>query len=412
MNECSVLMKALDSGLIDYTTIQAQIEYMERANYLDSHTSIWQGKNGKWYTKVSDESNTRRLIKRNSREEIEEYVVGFYTKQSKPTIQKVYNEWITEKVRFGEICRGTVDRYNNAFIQFFGDIKDYPIEDVTEDDLEYFVKATIADKKLSAKAYGNMRIIIRGMFKYAKKRKYTNLSISEFFGDLDLSRKIFTRTRKSNESQVFNETEIKTLMKWLMEHPSVEHYGIILAFQTGIREGELSALKYSDVKDGKLYISRQEVRYKADVKGKVIHDIVDYTKTDAGERIIFLPKCAINTISKIKELNPDNEFMMMRGSRKFYTTTFNHRLYKACDECGIPRKSMHKIRKTYGTILIDSGTDDGLIKQQMGHSNIETTRKYYYYSVKDEYKKVAQIENALKEVTPELFEVTPISLVK
>ena len=61
MNECSVLMKALDSGLIDYTTIQAQIEYMERVNYLENHTSIWQGKNGKWYTKVSDESNTTRL---------------------------------------------------------------------------------------------------------------------------------------------------------------------------------------------------------------------------------------------------------------------------------------------------------------------------------------------------------------
>ena len=52
---------------------------------------------------------------------------------------------------------------------------------------------------------------------------------------------------------------------------------------------------------------------------------------------------------------------------------------------------MHKLRKTYGTMLIDSGLEDGTIMSQMGHSDITTTRKYYYYSNKDEEEKTIQI---------------------
>ncbi len=74
--------------------------------------------------------------------------------------------------------------------------------------------------------------------------------------------------------------------------------------------------------------------------------------------------------------------MMMVGKRKIYTNTFNDRLYKACDSCGIPRRSMHKIRKTYGTLLLDTNIEDSLVMEQMGHSDIATTRRYYYFSIK------------------------------
>ena len=51
---------------------------------------------------------------------------------------------------------------------------------------------------------------------------------------------------------------------------------------------------------------------------------------------------------------------------------------------------MHKIRKTYGTILIDSGMDDKFIQEQMGHRDITTTRKYYYYNNKSMENKEKQ----------------------
>ncbi len=56
---------------------------------------------------------------------------------------------------------------------------------------------------------------------------------------------------------------------------------------------------------------------------------------------------------------------------------------------------MHKIRKTYGTILLDSGIEDSLVMEQMGLSDITTTRKYYYYSRKNDQHTSEQIAKAI-----------------
>lgn len=49
---------------------------------------------------------------------------------------------------------------------------DKKIKYITEDDLECFIKTVIAECKLTHKAYSDMRILINGIFKYAKKRVY------------------------------------------------------------------------------------------------------------------------------------------------------------------------------------------------------------------------------------------------
>jgi integrase len=56
---------------------------------------------------------------------------------------------------------------------------------------------------------------------------------------------------------------------------------------------------------------------------------------------------------------------------------------------------MHKIRKTYGTTLIDNGVDKSLIKAQMGHSDISTTMHYYYFVNKNKDKQREQIKSAI-----------------
>ena len=66
-----------------------------------------------------------------------------------------------------------------------------------------------------------------------------------------------------------------------------------------------------------------------------------------------------------------------------------------CDAVGISHKSPHKIRKTYGTMLIDGGVDESIIMEQMGHKDIMTTKKYYYFSNKSDEKKYEQIEKAV-----------------
>ena len=49
-----------------------------------------------------------------------------------------------------------------------------------------------------------------------------------------------------------------------------------------------------------------------------------------------------------------------------------------CETLHIKRKSPHKIRKTYATILLDASVDQNLIMQQMGHTSIVTTERHYH----------------------------------
>ena len=52
-----------------------------------------------------------------------------------------------------------------------------------------------------------------------------------------------------------------------------------------------------------------------------------------------------------------------------------------CGKLGIPYRSPHKIRKTYGTMLIDSNIPAKIVQQQMEHEDISTTMKHYYRDI-------------------------------
>jgi integrase len=59
---------------------------------------------------------------------------------------------------------------------------------------------------------------------------------------------------------------------------------------------------------------------------------------------------------------------------------------------------MHKIRKTYGTTLLDNHVSETLVAYQMGHSDISTTKKYYYRNNQSKEHKVKEIERALSTI--------------
>jgi len=397
MNDYDILRSAEALGIIDLDDIQVQIDMYEKKKYLEMHTnSIWQGKNGYWYTTIpATQEHGRKMVRRLNKEDLEEVIVDHYRGKIKnPTIRTIFEEWITEKKQWEEINQTTVDRYKGDFERFFGDTSfpNLKIDIVTEDYLESLIKNNIVQKQLTSKGYSNMKTILIGIMKYAKRKKYTYFSVSAFFGDLQISKKAFRRPEK--KKQVFTEEEAEMVIEWLKEHPSVANYGILLVFQTGLREGELAALKYEDVDGCILNVRRQEVRYK-DENGVMINEVVPYAKTEAGERGVILTDNALETIKKIRRLNPFGEYMMMQDGKKIHKISFNDYLYKACDALGIERRSMHKIRKTYGTMLIDSGADDSTVMEQMGHSDITTTRKFYYFSNKSQAEKIEQVKRAI-----------------
>ncbi len=150
---------------------------------------------------------------------------------------------------------------------------------------------------------------------------------------MDLPKKCFAKKAIKDDESVFTDGEVEKIADFIREDPSLLNYGILLAFQTGVRVGELCTLKYSDIQGNKLCIRRTEVRYR-DKDGKYVFEVRESPKTEAGNRDIILSSEAKRTLKEIRKLNPFGEYIFMNDGKR------------------IKERSMHKARKTYATKLI------------------------------------------------------------
>lgn len=399
MADNDTLQYAIEKGIIDMDAVESSVQQMRDKELLEKHKySIWQDKNGKWLTHIVDERGKIVVRRRNNRTDIEKLIIEqIKANEDIKYLNDIFLDWINAKYEYGEIRKQSYDRYMSDYERFFPkkcDICIKPIKNITEFDLEKFIKATIHDNNMTRKAYSGLVTLLNGIFKHAKKLKCTDISITNFFGDLELSKNIFTKKYVNNAEEVFMEDEIPKMIQYLRDNPDIWNLGLLLQFQTGMRIGEIAALKYEDIKEDYILVRRTEVKYKDD-SGHWKARVDDVPKTEAGYRELIVPPSAKDTIAMIRELNPNGEFMFMNNGKRIRENTFNKRLNTNCEKLGLIHRSSHKIRKTYGTTLLDNNVDDIFVAQQMGHTDVATTRKLYYYSNKSRNTKVAQISNAV-----------------
>lgn len=388
-----------DYDTISLESIEEMIMRREKQLYLNQHKNdIWQGKNGRWYTYVPLRDNSRKLLSKASERQLIDSIAAHYQDlELNPTIQELFDEWISYKLEIKDISFGTRDRYWSDFNRFIAPTKlvKRKIRSITEEDIDDLIRTTIRDNDITIKTFSGFRTILNGMFRYAKRKKYTNLSISSYLNDLDISKRAFKPTVRHKETDIFSTTEADRLTSYLYTHPTVENLGILLAFESGVRVGELAALKFSDISNNVLHVQRQEVVYKSR-PGRMVSEVVEYTKTENGDRYIYLPEDCVTILTLLKLIVGDSDYIMWKNGHRISKKMFYEYLVKACEAIDIPKRSMHKIRRTYATMLIDANVEDSLIMEQMGHSDISTTRKYYYYCNKDNAYKRDQIQNAIR----------------
>ena len=383
MSSNELLNYAITNGMIDMSTIQAQIEMNERKKYLNMHNSkIWKSTDGNWYTYLQHDKE-RRLVKRKTEKALQDKIIEHYKqKENEPDIKSVFYEWIDRKLHYGEIQKQTYDRYLIEYNKYFmgTSFEKRKIKYLEENALEDFIMDAIKEHNLTSKAYGNMRTIIRGLLLFAKKRKYTSLNVNMFFSDLDISKKVFRKNVKHDDEIVFTGEEIRQIIAFLEnEKAKITNLGVIMAIFTGMRVGEIVALKWEDIHDDFIHVNRRQVYYKDD-SGKRIYEIQDFPKTEAGIRdVVIVPELKL-ILRKLKSINPFTEYVFEKNGKPVSIHSLAMVLYRACDHIGIKRRGMHSLRKTYATMLINSGVDESIVINQMGHTDINTTKDYYYYN--------------------------------
>lgn len=201
---------AIEHGMIDASYVQEQIEMSKREELLKKHPySIYQIKDGRWSTYIPDIEKGRRIIRKGTRKELEDVIIDYWkTATENPTVSDIFDKWLENKTLYKDICTGSCDRYKRDFKRFFEDDINFSqkrIRQVSPSDVTSFIRGSIARHSLTAKAYGNLRTLIYGIFRCAKEEGYISWSISQTMGDMEIPRKAFNKVIKEDDEEVFTD---------------------------------------------------------------------------------------------------------------------------------------------------------------------------------------------------------------
>lgn len=386
---------ALDNGMIDLSHIQEQIEMSKREEILKEYRdNMWKASDGYWKIRMTyDESGQKKMFKRKSKQDLEDLIVKTHReKVENPTMSTIFNEWAQRKVDLNKISIQTYQRYKQDFNRFFKELGKQKIRSLEPEDISNFLEEQISEHNLSAKGFSNLKTITRGTLKWAKRNKLIDWNVQELFYDLDVTDKSFKKTVKEDSEEVFDDAEMDRVIEYLKESPDMINLGLLLMFVTGLRVGELAALKWDDWiynKDNQsvsiIKVRRTEIRHFKNHKG--IFEIKDFPKTEAGVRNVVIPQNCTWILQKLRTMSAFCEFIFWKDDQRINTYTFRNRLRTVCKNTNCIQKSPHKIRKTYCTILLDHSIDNQMVISQMGHTNISCSENYYHRDRKDLVKK-------------------------
>jgi integrase len=272
---------------------------------------------------------------------------------------EVVTQWaeaMEKRIRQQQIKASTMRDYrstmNAHFLPKFGNT---PIRAITSVDIEDY----ISDLECSAKRINNLLVPMRDIFKMAKKRGYVDTNIML---DVDNLRTVMP--------DVFPMTpgEVQSFLQVVPPH--YEPF-FTTAFFTGMRFGEMAALKWHNldwnrglilVRETRVYGVEGLPKTKGSVRDiemlPVVRDALERQQAVAGKGpYVFRDSCG-------NLMNPDHVRNVV------WTPTLKL--------AGLRYRPMMQTRHTFATIAIDSGEDLGWVQSMMGHSSLQMIYTRYY----------------------------------
>lgn len=266
---------------------------------------------------------------------------------------------------------------------------------------------------MSCKTLNNMHFIIKDMLKFASRK---GLIKDNPYNDVEIkTSSCIPEVHKNDSSRVYNTDKVEKLFKAityeLSDYPeNTDSYAILILFKLGLRIGEVSALKFSDINytDREIHIHRMET-LDIGADGKQHPVVVNHTKKRSpyGDRYIPLSDYEIDIFKKVKSINidygyKDDDFVFCDSDGRTKIREIDNRIRKLCNKAGIEVKSAHDIRRTVASEMHKNGISLEMIRQYLGHSTIETTIGYIYNNnTKEETSRL--IQNALSNLNKATF---------
>lgn len=417
MDNTKLLNYLISHDIIDLESIRDDMVKEEKNKYLEMHKyKIFKDKDNRWKTTLPDETtkSKRKLIAKSDLEKLEDAIIDFYkNKEAREnslnlniTLKELYPIWIKSRILEAKSVN-TIKKNEQDWKRYYlnTDIVEIPLKDLTPNRLKDWAHTMIRNHNLNKRAYYNMTVIIKKMFEYASdegicKNTWSNVKINT---------KNFCKTvKKDNNSQIYFSDEkqkiIALAMQLYKDNPkNITALAIPFLFLTGLRVGELVALKYEDLSDNVICVCRSEVNDYQYNEGKdkfeyVGKKVVDHAKTQAGTRNVPYTDTAKEIIQMIKKSSEefgfyDDNYIFCPRSRRITSNSIDQKIYRYADLLNIPKKSAHKIRKTYISTIISDGIDLDTVCKVSGHVDMKTTFESYLFCLDREEETYEKFNN-------------------
>lgn len=312
-------------------------------------------------------------------------------KQENPSVSDYYSRWINgRKESVSEATLRTQEKYFGVISSIklaelsnirFGDMK---IKEVNIENLRSLQAALKSDRK--SQTVNDYMSMIKHIFSDALKERVIDYNPCLLLNNLkrteEKARDTHHRALSINEQKAFFECE---------RCKNSYYYNVFrFAINTGMRIGEIGALKYSDIRNDIIHIERTITRIET---GAYI--VGENAKTASGRRSIPMNTQIKDIIADQKRINQlldggilsMNNLIFKAAERGLLMATpIDREIKRICKVAGIEPFTMHAFRATFATRAIESGMNPKTLQEILGHSNFNITMSLYGHCLTDTKK--------------------------
>lgn len=186
---------------------------------------------------------------------------------------------------------------------------------------------------------------------------------------------------RSKPIAVITKKEQTKLLAVLHHKTDIFKLAVLLCLYTGLRLGELCALKWTDIdcQGGMLTVSRTAQRLPVEGQKAKTALVVTEPKSEYSRRDIPLSLAILRLLGCFRH----GKEYIFGGDKPMDPRTMQYHFKKILNEADLQNKNFHILRHTFATNCIENGTDVKSLSEILGHSDVQITLNRYVHPTMD-----------------------------
>mgnify|MGYP003225989873 FL=1 len=263
----------------------------------------------------------------------------------------------------------------NHVLPYFGDG-----DSLHEQEVQAFVLQKL-ERGLSVKTVKDILIVLKMVMKFGVKNEWMT------YYEWDIK---YPTTSTNKELEVLSVANHRKILNYIQSHFTFTGLGIYISLSTGLRIGEICALKWNDINvtDGTITVSRTIERiYIIEGEKKHTELIINTPKTKNSCREIPMSKELLAMIKPLKKVVNEDFYVLTNDERPTEPRTYRNYYNGLMAKLDIPKLKYHGLRHSFATRCIEAGCDYKTVSVLLGHSNISTTLNLYVHPNMEQKKR-------------------------